>query len=65
TPQMFRVGMLADALDNAGEDVTDEAGAIEAMGLRPLLVPGGAQNFKVTWPDDFAMAEALLRSRLT
>ncbi|MEP6825232.1 MAG: 2-C-methyl-D-erythritol 4-phosphate cytidylyltransferase [Ramlibacter sp.] len=65
TPQMFRVGMLADALDSAGEDVTDEAGAIEAMGLRPLLVPGGAQNFKVTWPDDFAMAEALLRSRLT
>jgi len=65
TPQMFRVGMLADALAEAGDAVTDEAGAIEAMGLQPLLVPGGAQNFKVTWPDDFAMAEALLKSRLT
>ncbi|RZJ05859.1 MAG: 2-C-methyl-D-erythritol 4-phosphate cytidylyltransferase, partial [Haliea sp.] len=65
TPQMFRVGLLAQALDQAGEAVTDEAGAIEAMGLKPLLVPGSAQNFKVTWPDDFAMAEALLKGRLT
>ena len=65
TPQMFRIGMLADALERAGPAVTDEAGAIEAMGLRPLLVPGGAQNFKVTYPDDFALAEAVLRSRRT
>jgi 2-C-methyl-D-erythritol 4-phosphate cytidylyltransferase len=63
TPQMFRLGMLRQALEHGGEHVTDEAGAIEAMGLRPLLVPAGAQNFKVTWPEDFAMAEAVLRSR--
>ena len=43
--------------------VTDEAGAMEAQGHKPLLVPGGAQNFKVTYPDDFALAEAVLRSR--
>lgn len=63
TPQMFRIGMLQDALAQAGDAVTDEAGAMEAMGHRPLLVPGGSQNFKVTYPDDFALAEAVLRSK--
>jgi len=63
TPQMFRLGILHDALDKAGDAVTDEAGAIEALGLAPLLVPGSAQNFKVTYPEDFALAEAVLRGR--
>jgi 2-C-methyl-D-erythritol 4-phosphate cytidylyltransferase len=43
--------------------VTDEASAIEALGLAPLLVPGSAQNFKVTFPEDFALAEAVLLGR--
>lgn len=60
TPQMFRLGALAAALEAAGDAVTDEASAIEAQGLRPKLVPGSARNFKVTWPDDFALAEAIL-----
>jgi len=64
TPQMFRLGMLRQALENAGHGVTDEASALEAMGLQPRLVPSGAQNFKVTYPEDFAMAEAVLRSRV-
>ncbi|MBI5277041.1 MAG: 2-C-methyl-D-erythritol 4-phosphate cytidylyltransferase [Burkholderiales bacterium] len=63
TPQMFRLGMLRQALENAGDAVTDEAGAIEAMGLKPMLVPSGATNFKVTYPEDFAMAEAVLKGR--
>lgn len=63
TPQMFRIGVLQRALSAAGAQVTDEASAIEALGLRPRLVPGSAQNFKVTWPEDFALAEAVLRSR--
>ena len=63
TPQMFRIGALATALDAAGDQVTDEASAMEAAGHRPLLVEGGAQNFKVTWPEDFALAEAILASR--
>ncbi len=63
TPQMFRVGMLLDALQQAGEQVTDEASAIEAIGEQPLLVPGNAQNFKVTYPEDFALAEAVLQAR--
>ena len=63
TPQMFRLRLLAEALERAGPDVTDEAGAMEASGHRPLLVPGSTQNFKVTYPADFALAEAVLRSR--
>ncbi len=63
TPQMFRLGLLTQALARAGDAVTDEASAIEALGHRPLLVPGGAQNFKVTYHDDFALAEAVLRNR--
>lgn len=64
TPQMFRIGLLLDALTQAGDRVTDEASAIEALGLHPLLVPGSAQNFKLTYPEDFALAEAVLKTRL-
>ncbi|KQX87801.1 2-C-methyl-D-erythritol 4-phosphate cytidylyltransferase [Variovorax sp. Root473] len=63
TPQMFRIGMLLDALERVGDVVTDEASAIENLGLAPLLVPGSAQNFKVTFPEDFALAEAVLLGR--
>lgn len=62
TPQMFRLGLLQAALQAAGAQVTDEASAVEASGLRPLLVPGEAENFKVTYPGDFALAERLLRT---
>lgn len=64
TPQMFRIGTLLDALHAAGDAVTDESSAIESQGLQPLLVKGSAQNFKVTYPEDFAMAEAILKSRM-
>ncbi len=63
TPQMFRLGLLMHALERAGGQVTDEAAAVEALGHRPLLVPGGTQNFKITYPDDFALAEAVLKGR--
>ncbi len=63
TPQMFRVGRLRQALAQARERglaVTDEASAIEAQGLAPRLVTGSARNFKVTWPDDFALMEKMV-----
>lgn len=63
TPQMFRIGALQAALREVGTSVTDESSAMEAMGLRPKLVPGSAQNFKVTYPEDFALANAVLRAR--
>ncbi len=60
TPQMFRLALLQRALEAAGDSVTDEASAIEALGHAPLLVPGHADNFKLTWPEDFARARRLL-----
>lgn len=63
TPQMFRLGLLQRALEHAGEQVTDESSALEALGHQPLLVSGDARNFKVTFPEDFLLAEALLRGR--
>ena len=56
-------GREPDALDRAGLIGHGIAGALEAMGMKPLLVTSGAQNFKVTYPEDFAMAEAVLRGR--
>jgi 2-C-methyl-D-erythritol 4-phosphate cytidylyltransferase len=64
TPQMFRIGALQAALQSAGEAVTDESSAMEFVGQSPLLVEGSAQNFKVTYPQDFALAQAVLVSRV-
>ena len=63
TPQMFRIGMLCEALDHAGVAVTDEASAIEALGHAPRLVACSMENFKITWPADFDLAARLLRTR--
>lgn len=63
TPQMFTLGLLRAALQGAGGGVTDESSAMEAAGHQPLLVPGSVENFKVTYPDDFALAERLLATR--
>ena len=63
TPQMFRLGPLADALEDAGANATDEASAMDWQGLSPRLVPGSSENFNITQPEDFALAEAVLRAR--
>jgi len=62
TPQMFRYVMLKRALETARQ-VTDEASAIEAMGLRPRLVRGDPTNLKVTFPLDLHLAEWILQHR--
>ncbi|WP_131111167.1 2-C-methyl-D-erythritol 4-phosphate cytidylyltransferase [Sulfuricystis thermophila] len=62
TPQMFRYRMLLEALERMPE-VTDEAGAIEAMGLHPKLVAADMTNLKVTWPLDLQLAEWILANR--
>lgn len=68
TPQMFRLGLLERALagvsEGMGAAVTDEASAVEALGLAPRLVAASAENFKVTYPADFALAETLLKGRI-
>ena len=66
TPQMFRIGLLEQALDDAeakGLEVTDEASAVEALGLKPRLVACSADNFKLTYPQDFERAEAIFHMR--
>ena len=63
TPQMFRRAALERALEAAtvaGETVTDEAMAMERLGLKPMLVEGAEDNIKVTTPADLALAEFLL-----
>jgi len=64
TPQMFRLGALTTALQQAlaqGLNITDEASAMEAAGLAPRLVEGRADNIKITRPEDLALAEFYLR----
>ncbi|HEY0721402.1 MAG TPA: 2-C-methyl-D-erythritol 4-phosphate cytidylyltransferase [Gammaproteobacteria bacterium] len=59
TPQMFRYGLLRNALQRSLADgfvVTDESSAIEHIGLKPSLVEGRADNIKVTRPEDLALA---------
>jgi 2-C-methyl-D-erythritol 4-phosphate cytidylyltransferase len=60
TPQMFRAGLLVQALHEARGEVTDEASAVEQMGLQPRLVPGSRLNLKVTYPEDALIAEGIL-----
>jgi 2-C-methyl-D-erythritol 4-phosphate cytidylyltransferase len=62
TPQMFRAGLLAEALSRCSK-VTDEASAIEALGLQPKLVLSEPTNFKVTYPQDLLLAELLLNQK--
>lgn len=60
TPQMFRYGLLKKALEQAGGAPTDEAQAIEAIGLQPKLVTGELRNLKITYPQDLSLAAAIL-----
>jgi 2-C-methyl-D-erythritol 4-phosphate cytidylyltransferase len=69
TPQMFRCGVLIEALADAGAaNATDEAQAVEALAARtgsppPRLVPGSPENIKVTYPEDLVLAAAILRAQ--
>jgi 2-C-methyl-D-erythritol 4-phosphate cytidylyltransferase len=65
TPQMFRFRLLADALEAATDPsaITDDASAVEALGLAPKLVEGHPRNFKVTLPSDIKIAEMYLAAQ--
>jgi 2-C-methyl-D-erythritol 4-phosphate cytidylyltransferase len=66
TPQAFRLGQLREALSHCqrlGIAITDDASAIEQLGLRPLLVEGRADNIKITRPEDLPLAEFLLQQQ--
>ncbi len=64
TPQMFRFGVLRRAFDDERAlACTDEAQAVEALGLAPQLVRGSAANLKITYPDDLTLAAAVLAAQ--
>lgn len=67
TPQMFRHGDLLQAMVSAARTglahITDESSAMEQQGYQPRLVPGSPENIKLTYPPDFALAEAILKER--
>ena len=66
TPQMFRIGVLASALESSlkrGIEITDEASAIEAAEGHPRVVACHADNIKVTLPEDLALAELYLKQQ--
>ena len=64
TPQLFQAALLQRALD--AEDlsaITDEASAVEALGIRPLLVQGDSRNLKLTLPQDEYIVRLLLAGK--
>ncbi|HFD87754.1 MAG TPA: 2-C-methyl-D-erythritol 4-phosphate cytidylyltransferase, partial [Gammaproteobacteria bacterium] len=67
TPQLFRAGLLLEALE-AGlthpERITDEASALELQGYSPLLVEAPMDNLKITRPEDLPLAEFYLQREL-
>lgn len=66
TPQIFKLGALSRALNQAllsGRDITDESSAMEDDGAHPRLVHGSADNIKITAPEDLALAELFLRAQ--
>lgn len=66
TPQMFRLGLLYEAMQGALEAgflVTDEASAVEWAGYRPIMVEGHADNLKITRPEDLPLAAHFIQSQ--
>jgi 2-C-methyl-D-erythritol 4-phosphate cytidylyltransferase len=62
TPQAFRAGVLAHA-HASGEEATDDAALVEAVGGIVVVVPGDADNLKLTRPEDLSSAAAILERR--
>ena len=64
TPQMFRIGVLHEALQFCIEndrEVTDDASAVEAIGLHVKIIEGRSDNIKITRPEDLQLAESILQ----
>ena len=67
TPQLFRYGALKKAFEaaqSASAEITDESSAIERMGWQSQLIQGSAENIKITYPEDLALAELILTHQL-
>lgn len=65
TPQMFRFSLLQKALADFEGSPTDEAQAVEALGLQPKLVVGSMRNMKITYPQDLQLMEILIQKEIS
>lgn len=66
TPQMFRYAVLRNAIEQGlaqRRPMTDEASAVEALGLHPLLIEGSVDNIKITHPQDLPLAALFLQQQ--
>lgn len=64
TPQVFAFDLLCRAYaHHRGRPATDDAELVERTGHPVSLVEGAADNLKITYPEDLAVAEALLQTR--
>ncbi len=67
TPQMFRLNVLMDSLEaqmSQKKTASDEAAAVEALGLAVKIIEGSPQNLKLTVPGDLALVESILKDQL-
>lgn len=67
TPQAFRIGLILEAFEKAkaeGFHGTDDASLVERLGFPVRIVPGSEENLKITTPQDFLLAEEMLRWRV-
>src|SRR6185369_15957322 len=68
TPQVFEINLLRRAYQQItdgrinGKGVTDDAGLVESLGERVIIVEGESTNLKITRPDDFALALAFVQA---
>ncbi len=65
TPQAFSLKLIRDGFENAmkkGLSVTDDAAVLESFGIPVRIIPGSRNNMKITTPEDFDFAVAMLRS---
>ena len=60
TPQMFKCKILKHAIQSFDGSPTDEAEAVEAIGLQPKICEGSALNFKITYPEDLFRAQSAI-----
>jgi 2-C-methyl-D-erythritol 4-phosphate cytidylyltransferase len=63
TPQVFRFDIIMEGYRQARDQVTDDASLVERLGYKVKLYYGSYDNIKVSTPDDFALAEVILRNR--
>ena len=63
TPQVFRFDIITEAYRQLKYEVTDDAKAVEQMGIKVKIYMGAYDNIKITNPDDLALAEILWRKR--